>query len=73
MYYKIVAAYTLSNLGVQSKKGDMKPLTRSEYLNALEELMRKGFSYDPSSQTWKRINEDDSTDMAYFADYIYEL
>lgn len=71
-YYKIADHLKICALGTNVKAGDMKFLTKVTYLKTLEKLMRKGFNYVASRQCWERVNEDNTTDIIFFADYITE-
>ena len=71
-YYKIADRLRINELGVMGKPNDVKFLTKETYLKAIEELMKKGYSYIAWKGYWERVNEDDSTDIVNFIDYITE-
>ena len=71
-YYKIADHLKINELGIMVKPDDVKYLTKKAYLKAIEELMKKGFSYIAWKEYWERVNEDDTTDIVNFIDYITE-
>lgn len=71
-YYKIADKLRINELGVMGKPDDVKFLTKETYLETIEELMKKGYSYIAWKGYWERVNEDDSTDIVNIIDYITE-
>lgn len=72
-YYKIADHYRINELGINCRHEDVKFLTEMQYYKALKELMRKRFNYIACRECWERVNEDDTTDIVFFADYKQEI